>query len=104
VPPDWLEWTAAFVVGALAVGRVTRLLVEDNFPPIAWWREAYQKRVTRGAWGDLATCPFCMAPWVGLADLAWGWFTELQPAWWFVNLWFAVAYLAAMVVVRDTPE
>lgn len=104
LPSDpWLI-LAAVVVAVLSVARLTRLLTQDTYPPVAairsWWT-----RVTKdGDWADLATCPFCAAPYIAAVVLAWGLLTDLQVAWWVVNGWLALSYLAAMVVVRDTPE
>jgi len=55
-------------------------------------------------WWDLVGCAFCFAPWVTAVNLAWYLLTDGQTAWWVVNGWLAAAYLAAMIVVRDTPE
>ncbi|MGH8965452.1 MAG: hypothetical protein ACRDXB_09015 [Actinomycetes bacterium] len=101
---SWFEMLAAVVVGVVSVARLTRLLTQDTYPPVAairdWWR-----RVTKdGPWSDLAECPFCAAPYFAAAVLAWGLLTDFQVAWWVVNGWLAASYLAAMVVVRDTPE
>lgn len=98
---------AAAVVATLAVARFTRLVVFDDWPPVVWARDAYRRAVRFGDWDALVTCPFCFAPWVALADLVWAWTSGLTGwwggAWWAANLWFAVAYAAAMVVVRDEP-
>ena len=100
----WLLFVAAFFVGTLAVARFTRLVTEDDFPPILWLRTRWAKVTGDSNWGILLECPFCFAAWVALADLTWAWVSRLNAAWWFCNLWFAVAYLAAMVVLREIPE
>lgn len=103
-PSGWVLFLAAFFVGVLAVARFTRLVTEDDFPPILWLRSRWDRATRNSHWSILLECPFCFAAWVALADLTWAWVSRLHPAWWFCNLWFAVAYLAAMIVVRDIPE
>jgi hypothetical protein len=98
----------AFVLATLAVGRVARILTHDDFPPAIAWRVWWTNRT--GRWGSLAECPWCMAPWLALADLGWAWWSGLnwhQPwgaAWLLANLWFALGYAAAIVVAYDEPE
>ncbi|RPJ71782.1 MAG: hypothetical protein EHM24_11295 [Acidobacteria bacterium] len=93
---------AAFVVGVLAVARMTRLLIDDDFPPVAKLREFYVRRAPT-SYESLVECPWCMSPWVALVDLAWAWGTGLHWTWWFANVWFAVAWLAAFLCARDIP-
>jgi hypothetical protein len=103
----WLLLTAA-VVSVLAVGRFTRLVVYDKYPPAMWLRQRYADAVPE-QWAGLATCPFCLAPWAQLVSLLWAWIAGLDPQtwagglWWLTHLWFALSYLAAMIVVRDQP-
>ena len=103
----WLLLAAA-TVSIFAVGRLTRLAVYDKYPPAMWLRQRYVDAVPE-AWAGLATCPFCLAPWAQLASLLWAWLGGLDPQtwggglWWLTHLWFALSYLAAMVVVRDQP-
>jgi len=98
-----LTTIAAFVVGVLAVSRFTRLMVDDDFPPVMWIRRRYIRLTRESTWSDLMACPFCMATWPGLADLILAWVLELSVWWWIPNIWFAGIYLAAMVNVRDIP-
>ena len=94
----------AALVGIVSVARLTRLLKQDTYPPVAairaFWIRFTAKHEWEG-WGDLATCPFCAAPWIMLVIGGWGYLTNFQLAWWIVNVWLAASYLAAMVVVRD---
>ena len=98
-----LTTIAAFVVGVLAVARFTRLVVDDDFPPVAAIRDWYIVKTNEGKWSDLVQCPFCFATWPGLINLALAWVSDLAWWWWFPNLWFAGTYLAAMVTGRDIP-
>jgi hypothetical protein len=93
----------AFIVGVLAVTRMTRLLVDDDFPPTLWLRKEYLRR-TNEAWGLLVECPWCMSVWVTLIDLGWAWISDLHWTWWLANTWFAVAWLAAFLNLRDIPK
>jgi hypothetical protein len=103
VTTDPLIIAAAVAVGLLSVARITRLIVDDDFPPVAWMRREYMAR-TSASWATLPTCAFCVAPYVGAVGLAWALASDLNPAWWVFNGWLAGSYLASMIVVRDTPE
>lgn len=107
----------AFVVGTLAVTRMVRLIVDDEFPPMIWLRDRYIDAVTRHArdaddddtrrrahrWATLVECPWCVAPYVTFVDLVWAWSTGLHWTWWFGNVWAAVSWLAAYLTLRDIP-
>jgi hypothetical protein len=96
-----LEIALAAVVGIISAARLTRLLTQDNYPPVVWLRIKYQDRTEGTGWEDLVTCPYCAAPWIMAGIGLWGWLTEFQTAWWVFNVWLAASYLVAMVVVRD---
>lgn len=100
---------AAAVASVLAVARWTRLVTSDTYPPMVALRQRFRAAVSYGPWEDLVVCPWCHAPWPMLVSLLWAWFGGLDPEswsgglWWLAHLWFALAYLASMVVVRDEP-
>lgn len=101
---------ASAIVAALAVARVVRLVVDDDYPPMLRLKGWYVHRVSV-EWVPLAECPFCVAPYVSLpaalwyASLwAWPHWTVNNWIWWIVNGWAALAYVAAMIVVRDLPK
>ena len=106
---DTLAWdnefilVVAFVLGVLGTARITRLLVDDDWPPINWLREKYVSRVPE-SWEGLVECPFCFAPWVALLEVAAAWIFDLPAWWWFGNVWMGGSYLASMLVVRDIPK
>lgn len=100
--PDVLEIVAAVVVGIIGVARLTRLVVDDDFPPVVFFRSRYVTWA-KGGWETLAECPFCVAPYFGALALAWGWLSDLHWTWWAFFGWLAGSYLASMIVVRDTP-
>jgi hypothetical protein len=130
----WVLAVAA-LLSVLGTARATRLWIHDAWPPVVWARERYlawaeqtrpiwpdgdvppglaasahvQRLTWRAGWAPLATCPFCVAPWLALGSILWALASGLDAdtwaggLWWLVHLWFTVAYLAAMVVVRDEP-
>ena len=93
---------AAFVVGVLAVARITRLIVDDTFPPVRAATDWYIRH-TPEKWGALVECPWCVAPYITVVDMAWAWSTGLHWTWWFGNVWAAVSWLAAWLTLRDIP-
>ena len=93
---------AAVVVGVVGVARLTRLLVDDDWPPSAWFRSWFQRTVP-ASWAILVTCPFCAAPYFAALALAWAWLTDLHWTFWVFWGWLAGSYVASMIVVRDTP-
>lgn len=100
---DWATLLAAFTVGTIAVARVTRLIVDDDYPPILWFRRMWDRVWGTSPWVALIECPWCVAPYIAAADLAWAVLTNIQPAWWIVNGWLAVAWIAAFMCMRDIP-
>lgn len=97
------------VVGVLAVARVVRLIVDDEFPPIvsavAWWRDRASVD-----WKPLVDCPWCTAPYLALPAVLW--FSSLIAwpgatwnlwLWWIVNGWAAVSWAVAYICLRDVP-
>ena len=105
---DPLFLVACFALATLAVGRAARLLTHDDFPPAVAWRVWWANHT--GGYGSLFGCPWCLSPWLALADLGWALWSRLDwhdfwgAAWLLANLWFALAYAAAIVVARDEPE
>ncbi len=117
-----LTLLAALFLAVVAMGRVTRLVVHDAWPPVRWIRERFvgwseqtrtvgdhQELTWRASWTLLATCPFCFAPWAVLVSLVWAWASQLDASswagglWWLAHIWLAVSYLSAMLVLRDEP-
>lgn len=100
---------AAVLVAIVGVGRVTRLVTYDDYPPTvairSWWN-----RLTHGnGWSKLAFCLWCFSPWAMLFCLAWFfvgllWVPWLVIAWWFFWGWMALSYLSAILVRHDEPE
>lgn len=100
---DPLLLAVTALVGILGVARATRLVTSDTYPPAEWARARWISLTSGGPWSELATCPFCAAPYLAAGSLAWWWFSDAHWTWWALHLWGAVAYLAAMIVARDEP-
>ena len=92
---------AAASVGVVAAARLTRLVTKDHWPPMAKVRRKYVELTGDSDWSVLAECPFCVAPYVVAADLAWAVGSDLDKKWWMVNGWLAASYAASWIVVRD---
>lgn len=92
----------AGIVGALSTGRLTRLLVNDTYPPMKRVRALYL-RMIRGneEWAPLVECPWCAAPYFAAPILAWAVLSELHWSWWVVNGWLALSYVASWIVFHD---
>lgn len=84
-------------------GRLTRLLVHDDFPPSVWVRTRWDGLTREGPWSALVHCGFCAAPWIMAATLAWGLATSFHWTWWGFYGWLALSYLASIVVAWDQP-
>lgn len=98
---DTLITILAVVVGILSVGRITRLLTQDTFPPSVWLRIKWDNLTNDGPWTILFHCHWCLAPWITIPIGLWGWLSDLHWTWWVFNVWLAAAYLASMVVQFD---
>lgn len=108
-----LTWVGAFVVGALATGRIARAIYYDAFPPSAWLRARWDDLTTDakgepGSWNMLLHCPWCITHWIAGATVAW-WIVGLfvpwvAVAWWVWHGWWALSYVASMIIVRDEPD
>ena len=100
---EWATLIAASLTAILGVARLTRLIAEDDWPPADWFRNKWITAFNTSPWAGLVLCPFCVAPYIAAASLAWAIATDLQPAWWIIHGWLALAYLAAITVARDLP-
>lgn len=96
-----LAAVAAVPVGIVAAARMTRLVTKDHWPPMSFVRRKYVELTEGTEWSVLAECPFCVAPYVVAADLAWALRSDLGRKWWIANGWFAASYAASLIVVRD---
>lgn len=93
---------AAFLIGTIATARLTRLIVDDSFPPVRAVTDWYIHH-TNEKWGLLAECPWCVSFWIALANTGAAWASDLAWWWWFANVPFAVSWIAAYMCLRDIP-
>lgn len=57
----------SLVVDALASYRLTRLVVEDDFPPVKAAREEFLGAYDEDDWpAKLVTCPWCAGFWIAV--------------------------------------
>ena len=102
---DPLAIAAAVGVGVIGAARLTRLVTKDHWPPMSYVRNKYVELTEGSEWSVLAECPFCVAPYVVAADMAWALQSDLGRSWWLFNGWLAASYAASLIVVRDdVPE
>src|SRR3954453_23684487 len=92
---------AAASVGVVAAARLTRLVAKGHWAPMSALRRKYVELTGDSEWSVLAECPFCVAPYVVAADLAWAMKSDLGTKWWVANGWLAASYAASWIVVRD---
>lgn len=101
-------FAAAAIVAILGVGRLTRAIVHDDFPPSVWWRITWSRITNDGPWSKLFLCWWCLSFWVALFCIGWfiaGWYVVwIAWAWWIFWGGLALGYAATMVIVRDEPS
>jgi hypothetical protein len=96
---------AAVLVAIAGVGRLTRAITYDDFPPSIWWRMRWATWTHDGPWTKLFTCYWCLSPWI--MAVAIGWYLLgllvlwIAIAWWLFWGWLALSYLAAILVNHD---
>lgn len=100
---DRFTLLAALAIGVIAVARMTRLVVDDDWPPMLWFRSKWDRLTENSKWSVLVECPFCVAPYVAAFSIGWAILSSLHWSWWLFHGWLAVSYLAAMLNVRDIP-
>lgn len=94
---------AAILTTILGVGRLTRVIVHDSFPPAVWWRITWARITKDGPWVKLFTCWWCLSFWVTLVCIGHAWLSGLAWHWWLFWGALALSYVAAMVIARDEP-
>jgi hypothetical protein len=91
----------AIIVGIFGVGRLTRAIVHDDFPPSVWLRIQWDRITNDGPWAKLAHCWWCASQWVALLCIVWFLFTDFAPwvmySWWIVWGSLALGYASAML-------
>jgi hypothetical protein len=103
--PNWLVLALAILVAVLGVGRASRILTYDDFPPAMWLRMKWDWITRDGSWGKLLRCQWCATPYIMAVCVAWFFLGQtilwVAGAWWFFWGILALAYVASMVIVRD---
>lgn len=94
-----IVFAALVLIGGSA--RAARLIGFDSYPPVAWLRSKWDAWTEDSDWNKLVHCGYCSTPYLVAANGAWGYFTDWQFAWWFVNSWLAASYAAAILVAYD---
>lgn len=94
-------YVAAALIGVLSVGRLTRLLVAEDYPPAVWLRTKWDTVTKDGEWSKIVHCPWCAAPYIGAMILAWALLSDFHWSWWVFNGWLAGSYAASWVVFHD---
>lgn len=98
---------AAIAVAIGGVGRLTRVITYDDFPPSVAWRIRWSTWTKDGPWAKLFTCYWCLSPWIMAVCI--GWFALsfiylglwIAIAWWVFWGWLALSYFAAILVNHD---
>lgn len=95
------------LVAVLGVGRFTRVVVYDDFPPTKWWRQKWVDWLDGTGWQTLFSCWWCFGFWASAGCVGW-WIWGLHVewigwAWWVFWGSFALGYLVPMLIVRDEP-
>ena len=108
VLPDMFVAVIAILTGLLGVGRLTRVIVYDDFPPSVWWRMLWGRWTGGTLWEKLFTCWWCLSFWVSLLCIGWFLLIDVAPiffwSWWVFWGALALSYVATMVIVRDEPR
>lgn len=97
----------AVLVATVSSARLNRLLVQDDLPPVMWFRVKWDEWTKTGLfanWNKLFHCHWCMSIWTTVPIVLWGWLSELHISWWIVNGIIAISYVNAMIVERDEKE
>lgn len=56
------------VIETLAVYRATKLLQQDDLPPLPELRDRLMQRYGASPWSALLDCPWCLSVWVAIAS------------------------------------
>jgi len=91
----------ALVVLVLSAGRLTRLMVADEYPPTVKLRMWWNAVTKDGPWAKLVHCPWCFGPWATLFVGLWGYLSDLHWTWWAFNGWLALSYVVSWAVFHD---
>ena len=106
--PGWAVTLLMLATTVLGSGRLTRVLVYDEFPPSVWIRIQWSRITDDGPWAKLVHCWWCASFWITLICVGWWIAGTFVPwigfAWWVFWGTLSLSYLATMIIVRDTPK
>lgn len=94
-------------VGLLASGRLTRLVVNDDWPPVVKFRVWWDGRTQGSLWQKLWHCPWCAGPYMAalVMALAFGANALDIHLWWFIIMgWLGASYVVSWLVFHDEDE
>lgn len=103
----WYAVAALLVV--VTAARLTRLITQDAYPPVAWLRAKWDDATDGSDWNIMLHCHWCLAPWLTLPMLALAYFAlvghrpDFHP-WhlvWLFAAWMTLSYLASWLVNND---
>jgi hypothetical protein len=110
--PVWLHFLLAIPVAMFGVGRLSRVVVYDDFPAsiklrIWWGRITSRENGEDGPWTKLLNCFWCFTPWLTLVAMIWfalgTQFDWVAWTWWLFWGWLGLSYLTSMLIARDEP-
>ena len=101
---DIVLWILAFIVGSLSAGRLTRLIVHDDFPPVVWFRIKWDDLTDESGWNKLFHCHWCLSFWAAAAVGGWAVLSDLHESWWIINGILAAAQVVPMILERDSKD
>lgn len=94
-------YVAAAFIGVLSSGRLVRLLVADDFPPVVRIRMLWDRVTKDGDWSKIVHCGWCASPYISAMILLWAVLSHLHWTWWVFNGWMAGSYIASWIVFHD---
>lgn len=92
---------AVALVTVFSSARLARLIVHDHWPPVAKFRDWWDRRTGASDWNVLFHCHFCVSVYTTAGVVLWGYFTDFDTVWWIVNSILAASYASAYVVTYD---
>lgn len=103
------EIVLALILWVLGTARLTRLLLFDVYPPVAWLRERWDHYTAASSWNTLLHCAYCATPYCALLTGTFAlWllpvsvpYSQAQTWFWLPAGWAAGSYAAAITVAYD---
>lgn len=104
-----ITWLIAGLLVIVAAARLTRLVTQDSYPPVAWLRSKWDDATADSDWNVLLHCHWCLAPWMVLPLWLATYFAladhrpefEVWHLLWLFIGWMALSYPASWIVNND---